>query len=189
MNEYVKQILLVSKDIQEDYFRIVTKSIQNTTHLNTIKSNNIPQTDIYTALNNISENLGNSYSQVNIDIQTNTRLSWAGTAHEIREILATLLRILAPDNEVANQPWYIQEPNTSKPTHKQRVRYILEKQGASSNTKDVAEQIGIIDNLVANLVRNTYTRASDAAHRFKKPNEVKRILRYFDAFVSDLLNI
>lgn len=189
MNEYTKQVLLVSKDIQGDYFGIITKSTKKNTHEFQTMSSNINQSEIHYALSNLSESLGNSYSQVIIDVQTDSRLSWAGTAHEIREMLATLLRILAPDLEVINQTWYEQQPDTSGPTQKQRVRYILQKQGASSNTKDVVEQISIIDTLVGNLVRDIYSRASDAAHRFKELKEVKRILRYFNAFVFDLLNL
>ena len=121
-------------------------------------------------------------------IQKPDRLSWAGTAHEIREILATLLRLLAPDEDVICKDWYEQDPNTSGPTQKQRVRLILESNAANSNDRKMIEQVIDLDTMIGNLVRFTYSRASDAAHRFKSRWEVLRILRYFEAFAYDLLN-
>ena len=42
---------------------------------------------------------------------------------------------------------------------------------------------------IGDLVRATYTRASDAAHRTKDRREVRRIVRYFEAFAHDLLDL
>lgn len=144
---------------------------------------------LYHALFGISESLGNSYMQVRSDLDDPTRTSWAGTAHEIREILATLLRLKAPDSEVKAKPWYRPEPNTSGPTQKQRVRYILQELGGGSKQVEVAEQISMIEDKIGDLVRATYSRASDAAHRMKGRTEAKRLLRYFEAFAHDLLNL
>ena len=44
---------------------------------------------------------------------------------------------------------------------------------------------GIVDE----LVRDTYTRASAAAHGFESRQEVVRILRYFEAFAQDILDL
>lgn len=144
---------------------------------------------LYHALLDISESLGNSYMQVRLDLDDPTRTSWAGTAHEIREILTTLLRLKAPDSEVKAKAWYRPEPNTSGPTQKQRVRYILQELGGGSKQVEVAEQISMIEDKIGDLVRATYSRASDAAHRMKGRTEAKRLLRYFEAFAHDLLNL
>jgi hypothetical protein len=145
--------------------------------------------EIYIALNELSEPLASSYLQVKKDLDSPSRISWAGTAHEIREILATLLRLLAPDGEVKTQKWYAQEPNTSGPTQKQRVRLILQRNGAGSKAEEVVTQVVRLEDMLGDLVRATYSRASDAAHRFKTKREVKRILTYFEAFATDLLNL
>jgi hypothetical protein len=149
----------------------------------------LDRNDIYDALSHISETLANSYAQIRKDLQDTNRLSWAGTAHEIREVLSTILRMLAPDEAVTSRPWYQQDPNTSGPTQKQRVRYILQMRGAGSKERAVAEQVVDLDEMIENLVRATYSRASNAAHRFKNRDEVLRVLRYFDAFAQDLLNL
>jgi hypothetical protein len=126
---------------------------------------------------------------VKVDLEDVTRTSWAGAAHEIREIVATLLRLQAPDAEVIRQPWYRQEPNTSGPTQKQRVRYILQQQGAGSKQREVVQEISVLEERIGDLVRATYSRASDAAHRMKGRTEAVRVFRYFEAFAHDLLNL
>lgn len=145
--------------------------------------------DIYRALANLSEPLAKSYAQVKTDLQDSSRLSWSGTAHEIREVLATMLRLMAPDALVTARSWYRQEPNTCGPTQKQRVRYILEQHGAGSKEREVVEQVTSLEDRIGSLVRATYSRASDAAHRSKNRKEVSRIVNYFEAFAHDLLNL
>lgn len=137
----------------------------------------------------IAEPLAKKYAQVKLDVETDDRLSWSGSAHEIREVLRGLLEVLAPDTNVTAQTWYVQGKNTSGPTHKQRVRYILQMRGAGSKEQKVAEQADVMEDKIGNLVRATYTRASDAAHRTKDRKEVRRIVRYFEAFAHDLLDL
>ena len=147
----------------------------------------IEEKRIYDSLNKISPALARGYAQAKADLQDDERSSWAGTAHEIREVLATLLRTLAPDNEVTKQSWYQKEENT--PTQKQRTRYILQQHNAGSKELEVAGQVSHLEEMIGDLVRATYSRASDAAHRAKEKREVARIVNYFDAFAYDLLNL
>ena len=100
-----------------------------------------------------------------------------------------LLETLAPDSDVSSQIWYVQDTNTSGPTQKQRVRYILQTRGAGSKELKVVEQVDTIEAWVGDLTRATYARASDAAHRTKSRREVRRIVRYFEAFAPDLLDL
>lgn len=155
----------------------------------TIKASKFVHDDIYSALLNLSEVLANSYAQVKEDIENETRLSWAGSAHEIREVLRTMLELLAPDSEIVVSHWYEQDKNTSGPTQKQRVLYILRKQGAGSKEQDVVKKVVSLEEMIGDLVRATYSRSSDAAHRFKTRKEVRPILKYFEAFAHDLLNL
>ena len=181
MNEFAKQVLIIAKSLQIE----ITPKVK---FEKTVPKKNY-KNKIYRALLKISEHLASSYLQVQIDIDNQTRVSWVGTAHEIREILATLLRELAPDEDVCAQPWYEEYNNTSRPTQRQRVRYILEQKQVSTNEKKVMENIGIVENMASALVRATYSRASNAAHTFEGRKEVLRILKYFEAFVHDLLDI
>ena len=69
------------------------------------------------------------------------------------------------------------------------MKYILEARRAGSNEHEVTEQVDLIEERVGNLVRSTYGRASDAAHRGKRRSEARRILNYFEAFAHDLLDL
>lgn len=147
------------------------------------------ETRVYDALFLISPKLGNSYRQVKNDISSANRLSFAGSAHEVRELVGTLLRLKAPDEKVTAQAWFKQEAGTTGPTQRQRVRFILEAHGAGSKEIEVAQEVSALDSLIADSVRAMYSRASDAAHRHKDRGEVVRLVRYFDVFVEDLLDL
>lgn len=144
---------------------------------------------ISAALKKIAEPLANSYLQIIADFEDETRLSWAGTAHEIRELLRKILEQLAPAQDVEVQAWYKQESGISGPTQKQRVKHILTNQGGDSKQQKVAQDIELIEDKIGILVRDVYGRASDAAHRSKSKAEAFKILRYFEAFAYDLLDI
>jgi hypothetical protein len=149
-----------------------------------------PETnEIYEALLNVSEPLARSYRQAKHDLDDLQRESWSGTAHEIREIVATLLRTLAPDEEVIAQKNYKQDKETSGPTQKQRVIYILQQHNAGSKEQALVASVAKMDDLIADIVRGFYSRASDAAHTGKDRRETKRLLTYFEAFARDLLNL
>jgi hypothetical protein len=145
--------------------------------------------NLYQALAAVSAPLAASYAQVREDLEDEERVSWAGTAHEVRELLATLLRELAPDKLVTATSWYRQEPDTNGPTHRQRTRFVLERQGAGSKQTAVVDEMDVLHEKIGGLVRATYARASDAAHRMKGRTEARRIFRYFEAFAHDLLNL
>ncbi len=145
--------------------------------------------DIYDGLEKISPILANSYAQVKIDMLDTERISWAGTAHEIRQIVVTLLNVLAPDDRVKAEPNFKLEQNATGPTHKQKVVFILKQRGAGSKVQEVVEKVGKFDDLIGDIVRGFYSRASDAAHRSKDKKETNRLLQYFEVFVRDLLDL
>ena len=137
----------------------------------------------------VSDSVAEGYAQAKQDIEDPNRRSWAGTAHEIRECIGWTLRTLAPDDDVSGQPWFKQETNTIGPTHQQRAKYILGKRHASSHELQVIRHIGHVEEMTADLVRDMYARASDAAHRHKGRDEVRKIMGYFEAFARDLLDV
>ena len=154
-----------------------------------VKKNLYTNDAILNALRGISDSMANSYIQITADFQDESRLTWDGTAHAIRELLRKLLEQLAPTESVITQEWYKQEKDAPGPTQKQRVRYILEKNKSDSKQKQVAANVDLIDSMIGGLVRDVYGRASDAAHRSKDKTEAYRILSYFNAFAYDLLNL
>ena len=70
-----------------------------------------------------------SYEQAIRDLGGVVRLSWRGPATDLREALRETLDHLAPDANVTAQPGFKLEANTSGPTMKQKVRYILRQRG------------------------------------------------------------
>lgn len=186
MHNITKRLALIAKRIQRDINSIAREGEGLSVPLD---ESTTEQDKIYYALRGISPSLANSFLQIKHDLQDPNHLSWAGTAHEVRELLVTLLRILAPDEEVVRQPWYKTIPNTKGPTHKQRVQYILQQRKAGSKEVNVAQQIDVLEERISALIRSTYVRASDAAHRFKPREEALRLFKYLEAFLYDLLDL
>lgn len=144
---------------------------------------------IFKALKKNNEQLAKSYYQSKCDLSDDQRISWSGTAHEIREILRILLNDLAPDDKIVNEKWYKQMPNCSGPTQSQKVKYILINRKTGSKISEVTEKVDLIDDKICSFIRSVYNRASDAAHRLKEKEEIEKIMRYFEAFCYDLLEI
>jgi hypothetical protein len=138
-------------------------------------------------LEKVSPELANAYRQVRRDLQDVTRLSYRGTANELREILREVLVKLAPDSEVVGRPWFVAMTETGKPTHQQRAKYILEKKGAGSEVHTVAEQsLDVVEEGLSKLVRGIYSRTSAASHTGQDLDEIRKQVRYFDPLIHDL---
>lgn len=193
MHDHFLKLRSIAKDIQKD-IDVWELQFSDTAMISINKStssafNTNQQYKINDSLKKLAIELSNSYIQIYEDLQDTDRISWAGTAHEIREILTNLLRLLAPDEIIIKEPWYKQVKNSSGPTQKQRVKYILVNRGAGSKEQGVVGKVTVLDEMIEDLVRSTYKRASDAAHRYKTKSEVSRILRYFETFAVDLLDL
>lgn len=150
------------------------------------------QPAIYDALAKVDDRCAAYYAQAYLDLADPARISWIGTAHQVREAVATLLRTLAPDDEVKAETWFKPETKDGRPTHKQRVRHIMRHRDAGSSETEVVEQIGLIEERaesIGSIVRSTYSRASNAAHTGGDRTEARRILTYFEAFAHDLLDL
>jgi hypothetical protein len=140
------------------------------------------------ALSQISLTLGAKYRQAKRDIRDDSRESWSGIAHDIREMLVQVLRALAPNEAVVSCPWFKEEKPGADPTHKQRARYILESRRQGSKVKESTDEtLRTLDDAISSLVRATYSRSSDAAHRSKEHRETKQIMRLFEILAHDLL--
>ena len=138
-------------------------------------------------LRTIAPELAAGYEQIHRDLQETGRLSFRGTANEVREILREVLARLAPDSEVAARPWYRSVDGRSGPTHQQRARYILERRGAEQSKREVAERaLSVVEEGVAKLCRDIYSRSATASHTSQDQEEIRRLLGYLDAVVRDL---
>jgi hypothetical protein len=96
-----------------------------------------------------------SYRQALSDLRDYRRLSFRGTASELRECVREVLDHLAPDDEIANQPNFKLEPNQTKPTMKQKARFILKARKLPDGARQVPENmIELVDESVASLPRS-----------------------------------
>jgi hypothetical protein len=118
------------------------------------------------------------------------RLSYRGTASELREALRETLDYLAPDSDVMGESWFKFENDQKRPTMKQKVRFILSSRGRNKTERVTAENtVQLIETLYGELTRSVYNRASLSAHIKTTREEVARLKRYMDALFFDLLEI
>lgn len=131
-----------------------------------------------------------SYEQALRDITQGARISWRGTATELREALRGVIDHLAPDDKVADPAGFQLEPGQMRPTQKQKVRYILKARRSGSSVLAVAEaSLATVDEAVAALARSTYQRGSVSTHAGSTTKEIKSLKRYVDALLAELLEV
>lgn len=131
-----------------------------------------------------------SYEQALRDITQGVRVSWRGTATELREALREVMDHLAPDDKVMTAPGFQLEPKQTRPTQKQKVRFILRARRSSGAAVAVAEaSLATIDEAVAVLARSAYERGSASTHLGTSGKEIKNLKRYIDALLAELLEI
>jgi predicted pPIWI-associating nuclease len=131
-----------------------------------------------------------SYRQGLADLNDERRHSYRGTASEFREALRETLDHLAPDSEVSAQPGFAYDGDQKKPTMKQKVRYVLNSRKRSKTQRDAAERsTSLVEELSGDVARAVYNHASLAAHVQQSREEVRKIKRYVDTVLFDLLEI
>jgi hypothetical protein len=131
-----------------------------------------------------------SYRQGFNDLAGSDRISYRGTAAEFREALRETLDHLAPDDQVMAQVGFKLEADQTKPTMKQKVGFVLKSRGTNKTIRTAAEQsLSLIDELSGQVMRAVYNRASLATHVQQSKTEVRKIKRYVDTVLYDLLEI
>ena len=131
-----------------------------------------------------------SYYQGLLDLRSSDRLSYRGTAAEFREALREVLDHLAPDDAAMKQPGFKLEQGQTRPTIKQKVRFVLSSRGLKKTQQEVSEKsASLVDELSGEVARAIYNRASLATHVQESKREVGQIKRYVDTILFDLLEI
>lgn len=179
----------VIKNIQIQIRQIsILEITQYTTSSISITTN---ENKIYDTIFSILPSAALSYKQGIIDLQNNEdKISYRGTATEFRESLREVLDHLAPDNEVTSDPNFKLEKDRTKPTMKQKVKYILKSRGKNkTEISTSADSISIIEELIGSLTRSIYDRASLSTHTITSKEEVQRIKRYMDIVFLELLEL
>ena len=131
-----------------------------------------------------------AYEQALADLEDSKRTSYRGPATDLREALRETLDHLAPDTAVIKREGYKAEPNTTGPTMKQKVRYILVTRGISRTLTEPPERAAeAIEEAVGAFVRSVYTRSSISTHTPTDRNEVLRIRDWVRVVMCELLEI
>lgn len=131
-----------------------------------------------------------SYQQVLADLDDPSRVSYRGTATELRECVRNVLDHLAPDEEVMHSPGFTFENSLDKPTMKQKARFILKSRDAGDAESRTAEDAAsVLEQSVASLARSVYTRGSVSSHTTTALEEIRQFKLYADALLAELLQI
>lgn len=145
---------------------------------------------ILETLNRLIPSAAASYEQAILDLNSSDRLSFRGTANELRETLREVLDHLAPDSEVTQASGFKLEAGQNKPTQKQKVRHILRARRLPSTAIKVPEDaVSLAEELTASVARSTYERSSISAHITTAKQEVQRMKMYIESVLADLLEI
>jgi DNA-binding XRE family transcriptional regulator len=146
--------------------------------------------EILKTLQQIAPTAALSYDQASRDIADTGRVSFRGTANELREALRELLDHLAPDAEVESQTGFKHEKGQTKPTMKQKVRFILRARGLPTTAIQAPEgAVVLIDEMIGKLTRSTYNRSSISAHVPTARSEVRQMKMYVDSVLAELLEV
>ena len=149
------------------------------------------ETKIIATLKNLLPSAALSYEQALRDLAGSTeRLSFRGTAVELREALRETLDHLAPDDDVMNAPGFKLERDRTKPTQKQKVRFILRSRRLPSAARSTPEEaVSLIEELTGSLARASHERGSLATHVASTETEVRQLKMYVDSVLAELLQV
>jgi hypothetical protein len=131
-----------------------------------------------------------SYEQVLLDVQNIKRLSYRGTAADLREVVREVLDHLAPDADVLKSAGFKLEQGQKGPTMKQKVRFILRARKAGDSIRQTAEDSAEhLDENVASIGRAVYRRGATDVHTARPREEVLNFKGYADAILGELLAV
>lgn len=148
------------------------------------------ETRILETLKKLIPSAAASYQQAILDLNSSDRLSFRGTANELRETLREVLDHLAPDSEVMKSKEFKLESGQSKPTQKQKVRHILRaRQLTRTAIRAPEDAVKLVEEFTASLTRSIYERGSLSAHVVTSRQEVQQMKMYIDSVLAELLEI
>ena len=97
---------------------------------------------------------------------------------------------MAPDADVEAQQGYRREPDTTGPTMKQKVKYVLSnRRKGRAATAPAENAAATVDELVGSFVRSVYTRFNVSTHTPTDKTEVIRVRDYVRVVLTELLEI
>jgi hypothetical protein len=155
-----------------------------------VPSRSAIETQIFNTLRKLVPSAALSYEQALQDLQDDRRVSYRGTANELREALRETLDHLAPDADVEASDGFKLEKNQTKPTQKQKVRYVLRSRGVSKTALKTPEATAsLVDERTVSVTRASYERGNLSAHIASTGQEVRQLKMYVDSVLGELLEI
>jgi hypothetical protein len=94
---------------------------------------------------------------------------------------------LAPDNLIEKQPWYIgiEQGGKRNPSQAERIRYAVQQQGGDKDqVKGIDE---LVDQLVGQIGRQTYSSGSSALHAGTVQAKVRKLAGWVFAILDEVL--
>jgi hypothetical protein len=147
-------------------------------------------TEIISTLREMLPSAADAYDQGLRDLRAGNRLSWRGPATDFREALRETLDHLAPDDAVSATPNFRFEPNTDRPSMKQKARFILRSRSTpGGQMQSLEEAVTAIEASISAITRSVYTRSSLSAHTPTTQQEVIRIHHWVRLVLCDLVAI
>jgi hypothetical protein len=130
------------------------------------------------------------YRQALVDLTSEDRVSWRGTASELREALRELLDKLAPDDDVTAAAGFKYEDDRTAPTMKQKVRFILKsRKWSESERKQMEDAADVVEEKVGSFVRSVYAKSSSSVHTEPSKRDVQSVLRFVETSFAELLEL
>lgn len=131
-----------------------------------------------------------SYQQAIQDLRDVGRVSFRGTAAELREALREVLDHLAPDESVMKSDGFKLEKDRSKPTQRQKVNFLLTARGRSKSAiSSPQDAIGTFERGLGDLARSVYTQGSLSTHVASSRRELVQLKRYVEVVLQDVLEL
>jgi hypothetical protein len=136
-----------------------------------------------------SKPLADSLEQALTDLNDDSRLSYVGPAGEIREVLRATVQLFAPDDEVRTQTWFQGIPQGDKlnPSQSERLRYAVQVRGGDREQVRGVEEL--IDQLISEIGRRTYSTGSAAFHAGTQQTKVRRLAGWVFAALDEVLPV
>lgn len=129
------------------------------------------------------------YEQALRDLADDHRVSYRGTANELRSAVWEVLERLAPDERVSAAQGFTLEKDQQTPTRKQKARFILRGRLGGTACQTPEASLELIELQVANLTAGLYNRSSSSSHIEAEQGEIRQIKMYVDAFLAEVLQV
>ena len=110
-----------------------------------------------------------------------------GPAGEVREVMRATVQQLVSDEDVRKQPWFqgIEQGGKRNPSQAERIRLAVQQRGGSNDQVKGTDEL--IDKLVGQIGRQTYSAGSSALHAGTLQAEVRKLTGWVFALLDEVL--